>query len=80
METQKLPLSFCIGDFYLVGNLDIEKLNIKRVYKGYHIEFDIDDSDVKRLEDTNLKNTKVQAKKTNIIQINFETGEKKWIK
>jgi hypothetical protein len=74
----KLSTSFCIGDFYLVGKLDIDNLNIERSDKGYTVAFTMEHEDIKRIDDPELQNTRIEAK-SNILQIDFVTGEKKWI-
>jgi hypothetical protein len=75
----KLSMSFCVGDFYLVGKIDIDNLMITKDDKeGYSITFAIDHNDIKRIDDPELKNTEMEAK-SNVIQIDFNTGEKKWV-
>jgi hypothetical protein len=78
MGTHKLSVSLCAGDFYLVGKVDIENINIKKNGKEYNISLSISEKDIKRLDDPELNNTQAEAK-SNIIQIDFITGEKKWI-
>jgi hypothetical protein len=78
MGTHKLALSFCVGDFYLVGKVDIEQINIAQNKEGYQISFSIDKSDIKRLDDPEFTHTTDEAK-SNVLQINFKTGEKKWV-
>jgi hypothetical protein len=77
---EKLTSSFCIGDFYLIGKIDINKLNIEKDESGYNISFSIAHEDIKRIDDPTLKNTKNEVKSnSNVLQIDFKTGEKKWI-
>jgi hypothetical protein len=78
MGTRKLSMSFCVGDFYLVGKLNIENINIEKKGKDYNISFTIPEEDIKRIDDPEFSNTQAEAK-SNIIQIDFTTGEKKWI-
>jgi hypothetical protein len=78
MKGHKMPLSFCVGEFYLVGNIDIDCLKIEKGGKEYNISFKIQERDIKRIDDEKLKETSHQAS-SNIIQINFETGERKWV-
>jgi hypothetical protein len=78
MGTHKLSLSFCVGDFYLVGKVDIEQINIAQSEEGYQISFSIDKNDIKRLDDPEFTNTTDETK-SNVLQINFNTGEKKWV-
>jgi hypothetical protein len=75
----KMALSFCVGDFYLIGKVDIDNLNIDKNQDGsWNINFTMCENDIKRIDDPGLENTKAEAK-SNVLQINFQTGEKKWI-
>jgi hypothetical protein len=78
MGTHKLSLSICVGDFYLVGKIDIENINIERKYAGFEMSFIVNDEDIKRVDDPEFCNTEAEAR-SNVIQIDFATGEKKWI-
>jgi hypothetical protein len=78
MGTHKLSLSFCVGDFYLIGKVDIEQINIAQNEDGYEISFSIDKNDIKRVDDPEFTHTTDEAK-SNVLQINFKTGEKKWV-
>jgi hypothetical protein len=78
MGSHKLSLSFCVGDFYLVGKADVENVNIEKKGREYDISFTMCSEDIKRLDDPELTNTKSEAK-SNVLQIDFTTGEKKWI-
>jgi hypothetical protein len=78
MNSHKLPLSICAGDFYLIGKVGIENLDIKKDNKAYKISFSIGEDDIIRLDDPELKNTAREAK-SNVLQIDFNTGEKKWV-
>jgi hypothetical protein len=73
-----MPISLCLGDFYLVGKLNIEDFFISETKRGYHISFEIDKNNIKRIDDDKLEITRTESV-SNVIQINFETGEKKWI-
>lgn len=73
-----MSLSFCIGDFYLVGKADLDNLNIEKKDSVYHISFTMSEEDIKRIDDPELKNTECEAK-SNVLQIDFNTGEKKWV-
>jgi hypothetical protein len=78
MGNQKLSLSFCVGDFYLIGKVDIENIAIKKKKNRYDISFSMDGEDIKRIDDPEFANTASEAK-SNVLQINFLTGEKQWI-
>jgi hypothetical protein len=78
MSTHKIPVSICLGDFYLVGKLNVEDFSVTETKRGYNISFEIDKNDIKRIDDEELVVTRNESM-SNVIQINFETGEKKWI-
>jgi hypothetical protein len=78
MGSHKLPLSVCVGEFYLVSKIDIENINIENKDKAFELSFIVNKEDIIRLDDPEFTNTSQEAK-SNVIQIDFETGEKKWI-
>jgi hypothetical protein len=78
MDNRKLALSFCIGEFYLIGKVSPDNLQIGKVNNEYAISFVIPEEDVKRIDDIDLENTRVGSK-SNVLQIDFNTGERKWI-
>lgn len=78
MGSHKLSLSFCVGDFYVVGKVDVENINIEKKDKLYNISFTMREEDIKRIDDPEFTNTEAEAR-SNTLQIDFTTGEKKWI-
>jgi hypothetical protein len=78
MNKKKLPISICVGDFYLVGKIDISDIEVSKVRGGYTVKVFVNGADIKRLDDKDLMITKKEVN-SNVIQINFETGEKKWV-
>jgi hypothetical protein len=78
MGTHKLPISICVGDFYLIGKIGIEDIVIEQGNKEFNISLKIHDEDIKKIEDPEFANSTAEAK-SNVLQIDFCTGEKKWI-
>lgn len=78
MVTHKLSLSFCVGDFYLLGKIDTKNITIEKKGTEYIIAYKMNEEDIRRFDDPKLINTLVEAK-SNVIQVDFTTGEKNWI-
>jgi hypothetical protein len=78
MGSHKLSLSVCVGDFYLVSKIDIENINIDHKDKSFELSFTVNEEDIIKIDDPEFANTTQEAK-SNILQIDFKTGEKKWI-
>jgi hypothetical protein len=78
----KVPISICADDFYLVAkisNNDFHYCHIERnKKKTLHIEFDVYEDEIIRFDEKDImKQDNLQ--KTNIIQVNFKTGERKYL-
>jgi hypothetical protein len=78
MGELELPVTICVGEFYLLGEININDLAVIKKKDGYSIEVFIKEKCVKRIDDIDLRMTK-QMTHSNVLQINFKTGEKKWV-
>jgi hypothetical protein len=74
----ELPITICVGEFYLLGEINLNNLTVIKKKEGYSIEVFIKENGVKRIDDIDLRMTK-QMTHSNVLQINFKTGEKKWV-
>jgi hypothetical protein len=67
-----------VGDFYLLGKIDTKNITIEKKGTEYIIAYKMNEEDIRRFDDPKLINTLVEAK-SNVIQVDFTTGEKNWI-
>jgi hypothetical protein len=77
---RKIPFTFCAGEFYIVGKIDVDTLNCRdelvKNKKRYHIEIEIEEEDIIRFD--NIK-PDIPKDDNAIIKVNFATGEREYI-